>query len=353
MGATTGAEVTARGYPPARRSADRDATALEGWIERFAGAWSDPHGLESFGGLLESIHPRAAVVQPSVLHPATSGPDGLAAVVGRLLGSLPEIRGELIRSALAGDAAVVELEFQPWRSRRVLPWRTMHRAVLDADGLVVDYRMYGDPTSVLGGALVRPWGWPRAARLLRGRGAGPPPAGEALYEEPRYATLEEQLDAVDAQMATLAPDVDYPEQMGRFVREFVEHYADPEKLAEVADRVADVTHRHARFVQPYLMYPPGVGLDALRRQFRRWLRAVPGVRGRVVRWAARGDSVFIELEVIAFADRRPYYWRTLERMSFRDGLIVERRTVTDPLPLFGQFALRPHTWPNMVHAYLP
>ncbi len=101
-----------------------------------------------------------------------------------------------------------------------------------------------------------------------------------------------------------------------------------------------------RLIQP--LARTGVGHDAFRAQFARLFAAIPDIHARVLRWSARGDDVFIELELEGTIGGRPIRWQTCDRLTLRDGLVVERRSFFDPGPLVAAFAMRPWAWPRLI-----
>lgn len=92
-----------------------------------------------------------------------------------------------------------------------------------------------------------------------------------------------------------------------------------------------------RFSQP-LMGGAGVGLGEFGERFALPLFAVMhDVHGTVEPWAAREDTVFIELTLHARVGRRPIRLRACDRIVLSGGVATERHTYFDPLPLLGVF----------------
>ena len=99
-----------------------------------------------------------------------------------------------------------------------------------------------------------------------------------------------------------------------------------------------------RLIQPQL--PTLVGYDAFRRGFAEPLFAlIPDLHGRVVRWAARGDDVFIEVELRGTLGGRPTRFTAVDRITLRDGVAIERESHLDPAPLLLAVARAPRAWP--------
>ena len=68
---------------------------------------------------------------------------------------------------------------------------------------------------------------------------------------------------------------------------------------------------------------------------------MPDLRGEVERWGATEDGVLIELGLRGKLRGRPVEWTAVDRIILRDGLIAERRSYFDPLPLGMALLSRP------------
>src|SRR2546421_168074 len=102
-----------------------------------------------------------------------------------------------------------------------------------------------------------------------------------------------------------------------------------------------------RLIQPQLKTT--VGHRAFDEEFVRPLFALmPDLHGDVERWAAREDSLYIELTLSGTLAGRAVSWRACDRITLRDGLAVERESYFDPLPLLVALARTPRAWPRFV-----
>lgn len=60
---------------------------------------------------------------------------------------------------------------------------------------------------------------------------------------------------------------------------------------------------------------------------------VPGFKWNLVRWAHRGEFVFIEWKTDAIIVGQPYSWTGVDRMRVVDGKVMEERVYFDTFPL--------------------
>jgi ketosteroid isomerase-like protein len=83
------------------------------------------------------------------------------------------------------------------------------------------------------------------------------------------------------------------------------------------------------------------GLAGRRDFFERTFAAIPDLRGEVQRWGETSDGLLIELTLRGTLGGKPVEWTVCDRIVLRDGLMVERRSYFDPLPLIGAALSRP------------
>jgi ketosteroid isomerase-like protein len=137
------------------------------------------------------------------------------------------------------------------------------------------------------------------------------------------------------------------EEATAFVERFIEAWAEPQ-----LDRFMALMRPDVVLEQP--MMPRMVGIDAAREGFRRLIEGFPGIRGRVLRWSADGDVVFIEMRLtVPAAGRRPLEWDLTDRIELDDDLVRERITYMDSVPIVLGVLTRPALWPAMARMYLP
>ena len=120
--------------------------------------------------------------------------------------------------------------------------------------------------------------------------------------------------------------------------------AGPDAFASHFERYADPQFR---LVQPLM--PTVHGLERWREGFvKPTFTMLPGLRGEVHRWAASGDVVYIEFDLIAPIGRRSVRWHVVDRFYLREGRPVERVSYFDPAPLVRAVATSPSAWPRFL-----
>lgn len=98
-------------------------------------------------------------------------------------------------------------------------------------------------------------------------------------------------------------------------------------------------HPDAMLSQP--IAPTAHGSGALRELFAPLFAVTPDLQGEVLRWGATDDGVIIELALRGTLGGKPLHWQVVDRIILEDGLIRERRSYFDSLPLLTSLALRP------------
>jgi hypothetical protein len=83
-----------------------------------------------------------------------------------LFALIPDLHGQVERSAVGDDCAYVELTLRGTLGGRPVAWRVCDRTTLH-NGLVVERESYFDPTPLLRAILTRPRSWPALARARR------------------------------------------------------------------------------------------------------------------------------------------------------------------------------------------
>lgn len=132
-----------------------------------------------------------------------------------------------------------------------------------------------------------------------------------------------------------------------WVAHFEEGWRAPRDPDSFAAHFEKVLVPEIRLIQPQM--PDLVGYRAFREAFVRPLFGlIPDLRGEVERWAAQGDSIFIQLRLRGTLGRRPIAWTVVDVVTLRDGLATERRSFLDPAPLMRAILTRPRSWPRFV-----
>ena len=131
-----------------------------------------------------------------------------------------------------------------------------------------------------------------------------------------------------------------------WVAAFAEGWRAPIDADSFADHFERWLDPSVVLVQPQVRVT--TGHQAFREQFARPLfDLIPDLHGAVQGWAARGGVVYIELLLEGTIGRRPVTLRTVDRVTLRDGLAIERVAHLDPTPLLAAVVLTPRTWPRM------
>jgi hypothetical protein len=76
---------------------------------------------------------------------------------------------------------------------------------------------------------------------------------------------------------------------------------------------------------------------------------IPDLHADVERWAASGETLYIELTLRGTLAGRSLSWRACDRVTLRDGMAVERESYFDPSPLIAAVAMTPRVWPKLLH----
>ena len=140
---------------------------------------------------------------------------------------------------------------------------------------------------------------------------------------------------------------EFQAQAERWVADFTEGWRAPKGPDAFVEHFSSRLAPDVRLVQPQL--PPGVGLHGFEQRFVRPLfELMPDIRGEVERWAAGGDTVYIELTLRATLGGRPLSWRVCDRVTLRDGVAIERESYFDPGPLIAAIARTPRAWPKFL-----
>ena len=78
---------------------------------------------------------------------------------------------------------------------------------------------------------------------------------------------------------------------------------------------------------------PARGPRGLRELFAPIFAAMPDFGVEVLRWGPTEDGAMIEIRLRGTLSGRPITWTAVDRLVLRDGLIAERHSYFDPLPL--------------------
>jgi ketosteroid isomerase-like protein len=126
-----------------------------------------------------------------------------------------------------------------------------------------------------------------------------------------------------------------------FVERFTAAWQDPSP-----ERLSELAHPDVVLIAPATR--PVRGKEEARRSWSRLFSVLPDLRAEVDRWSGSGDLVFIEFRLRATVSRRPFEWPAVDRFLLEDGLVRERVSYFDPLPLMLEALKRPSRLPGML-----
>jgi ketosteroid isomerase-like protein len=136
-----------------------------------------------------------------------------------------------------------------------------------------------------------------------------------------------------------------------FVEAFTDGWRAPIDADHFAEHFEPLLDPNVRLIQPGA--PTTTGREAFRERFARPLfDLIPDLHGTVEGWAVREDTVYIELRLEGTVGRRPVMIRTCDRITLRDGRVVERLAHLDPTPLLAAVALTLRAWPRAIRQQL-
>jgi ketosteroid isomerase-like protein len=143
-----------------------DTEAARAWVAAFAEGWRAPTGADAFADHFQPwFDPHVRLVQP--LLPMLGGHQAFRErFAWPLFALIPDLHGQVERSAVGADCAYVELRLGGTLGGRPVAWRVCDRTTL-RDGVVVERESYFDPTPLLRAVLTRPRAWPALARARR------------------------------------------------------------------------------------------------------------------------------------------------------------------------------------------
>ena len=122
-----------------------------------------------------------------------------------------------------------------------------------------------------------------------------------------------------------------------FVERFMRFWAAPDPAA-----LDELLHDDAHLVQPLM--PEARSRAAYAQSTRRLLAVMPDLHGRTHRWGPTEDGVLIEHTLAGTLGGKALSWDLTDRITLRDGRVVERIAYFDPLPLLLGVVKRPRAW---------
>ncbi len=104
--------------------------------------------------------------------------------------------------------------------------------------------------------------------------------------------------------------------------------------------------------QPLL--PDLIGRSALNDEYGRLVTLIPDLHGEVLRWAATGDALLIEMRLTGTFGRRPAELTLVDRLLLDDnGRCIARQAYFNPIPLALTLFRHPKIWLSWLQARAP
>jgi ketosteroid isomerase-like protein len=151
-------------------------------------------------------------------------------------------------------------------------------------------------------------------------------------------------------MNAITPATPGTEAAHAWVLAFAEGWRAPASADAFADHFEAWFDPQIRLIQPQLRTL--FGHQAFRQRFARPLFAlIPDLNGQVERFAIGADCAYIELTLSGTLGGQPIAWRVCDRATLRDGLVVERESYFDPIPLLRAIFTRPRAWLALARAW--
>jgi ketosteroid isomerase-like protein len=132
-----------------------------------------------------------------------------------------------------------------------------------------------------------------------------------------------------------------------FAAEFAERFAQ-------AWRLPDLDQHEALWSDDIVLIQPMMGTlrgrQACRKSFERLFALVPDLHANVHRFGHGKQHVFIEFTLSGTYGGKPIAWDAVDRFTFVNGLISERVSYFDAVPLMRTLAARPRGWGRLARS---
>lgn len=159
------------------------------------------------------------------------------------------------------------------------------------------------------------------------------------------------MSATDTATSPPAGTADPGTDVEAFVEWFAEGWRAPTSARSVYEHFVARLDPQVRLVQPQL--PELVGHEQFRTGFVEPLfELMPDLHGEVENWAARGNVVYVQIALRGTMGGRPAAFASCDRITLRDGLMVERVAFMDPTPVLQAALASPRVWPAFARTQL-
>ena len=131
-----------------------------------------------------------------------------------------------------------------------------------------------------------------------------------------------------------------------FMREFEEGWSTPRGGQAFLDHFLPFMTDETRMIQP--MAPEAVGREQFAEMFSGTFELIPDLHAEVHGYTADGDVGHVSFDLLGTVGGRPFRLVCCDRITVRDGKVVERIAHFDPLPLVLALLRSPRTWPRAI-----
>ena len=132
-----------------------------------------------------------------------------------------------------------------------------------------------------------------------------------------------------------------------FMKEFEEGWSSPRGGQAFLDHFLQFMTDETRMVQP--MTPTAVGREEFAEMFGGTFELIPDLHAEVHGYTADGDEVgHVDFDLIGTIGRRQFRLTCCDRITVRDGKVVERIAYFDPTPMVLALLRSPLAWPKAI-----
>jgi ketosteroid isomerase-like protein len=132
-----------------------------------------------------------------------------------------------------------------------------------------------------------------------------------------------------------------------FMREFEEGWSTPRGGQAFLDHFLQFMTDETRMVQP--MTPTAVGREEFAEMFGGTFELIPDLHAEVHGYTATDDEVgHVDFDLIGTIGGREFRLTCCDRITVRDGKVLERIAYFDPTPMILALLRSPTSWPRAI-----